>query len=267
MARPIAPTVVKLGGSVITVKEKPQTPNLPVIERLAREIKQADIRSLIIIHGGGSYGHPAAKEYRIAEGYKGPEQLIGFSKTRQAMMALNKFIVDALVQNNIAAVSVQPSAFILTKKGRISEFNPSLIEGMLKINLVPLLYGDAVLDEALGFSILSGDQLAVNLAINLKAKQIIIGVDVDGLYTEDPKLNPDAILIEGIKLNELRHSMKKISRARTTDVTRGMLGKILELIPAVEAGIKVKIINAKRANRLYKALRNEKVKGTEIKQR
>ena len=58
--------------------------------------------------------------------------------------------------------------------------------------------------------------------------------------------------------------MEKISIARTTDVTRGMLGKIIELIPAVESGVKVIIINAKRVNRLYKALKNEKVKGTEI---
>jgi len=267
MARSIDLTVVKLGGSVITIKQKPQNVNLPNVKRLAREIKQADIRSLILIHGGGSYGHPIAEEYGIIEGYRYPEQLIGFSKTRQAMMTLTKFIIDVLVQNNIAAVSMQPSAFILTKKGRISAVNSSLIERMLKINLVPLLYGDAVLDESQGFSILSGDQLAVNLAINLKASQIIMGIDVDGLYTEDPKVNPDAILIEKIRLNELKHSLNKISRALTTDVTKGMLGKILELIPAVEAGILVKIINAKSPNRLYKALRNEKVKGTEIKQR
>lgn len=267
MAETIAPKVVKFGGSVVTVKEKPRTPDLPVIGRLAGEIKKAEIDSLIIIHGGGSYGHPYAEEYGITEGYKSQGQLIGFSKTRQAMMALNKIVVDALVRSNIAAVSVQPSAFIHTKKGRISEFNPSLIKGMLELKLVPLLYGDAVLDEAIGFSILSGDQLTAKLAVELKAEQIIFGVDVDGLYTEDPKLNPDASLIEEIKLNELRQSIKRIGRAGTTDVTRGMFGKILEIIPAVEAGIRVKIINAKKANRLYKALRNEKVKGTEIEQR
>jgi isopentenyl phosphate kinase len=43
-----------------------------------------------------------------------------------------------------------------------------------------------------------------------------------------------------------------------------MLGKIIELIPVVKSGIKVKIINAKKVNRLYKALKNEQVIGTEI---
>jgi isopentenyl phosphate kinase len=265
MARTITPIIVKLGGSVITIKEKPFTPNLSVIKRLAREIKQADRRPLIIIHGGGSYGHPIAMKYNIMEGIKEPKQLIGFSKTRQAMMVLNKLIVDSLIQQNIPIISVQPSAIVLTNQGRISKINISVIERMLRINLIPLLYGDAVLDETIGFSILSGDQIASNLAIKFKVKQIIIGVDVDGLFNEDPKKNLNANLIEEIKLDALKNILNNISRARTNDVTGGMFGKIVELIPALESGIKVKIINAKKVNRLYKALKNEKVKGTEIK--
>ena len=265
MARTVIPTIVKLGGSVITLKKQPYTPNLSVIKRLSREIKQADRKSLIIIHGGGSYGHPLAREYNIMEGIKDQRQLIGFSKTRQAMMVLNKMIVDSLIQQNVPTVSVQPSAFILTNQGRISEINISIIERMLRINLIPLLYGDAVLDETLGFSILSGDQIVSNLAIKFKVNQIIFCVDVDGLFNEDPKKNPNANLIEEIKLDELKNSINSVGKARTTDVTGGMFGKIVELIPAVESGIKVKIINAKKVNRLYKALKNEKVKGTEIK--
>jgi isopentenyl phosphate kinase len=255
MVRTITPTIIKLGGSVITIKEKPYTANLSVIKRLTREIKQADRRP----------GHPLAKEYNIMEGIKDQRQLIGFSKTRQAMIVLNKIIVDHLIQQNIPTISVQPSAFILTNQGRISKNNVSLIKRMLRINLIPLLYGDAVLDEKLGFSILSGDQIASNLAIKFKVKQIIIGVDVDGLFNDDPKKNPNAKLIEEIKLDALKDILNNISRARSTDVTGGMFGKIVELIPALEFGIKVKIINAKKVNRLYKALKNEKVKGTEIK--
>ena len=138
MARTITPTIVKLGGSVITIKEKPYTPNLSVIKRLAREIKQADRNPLIIIHGGGSYGHPLAREYGLIDGLKDQRQLIGFSKTRQAMMFLNKLIVDSLIHQNVPTISVQPSAFILTNQGRISEVNISFIERMLRLNFIPL---------------------------------------------------------------------------------------------------------------------------------
>ena len=264
MGGKITPTIVKLGGSVLTRKEKPYTPNLAIIKRIVKEIKRTNSQPLIIIHGGGSFGHPPASEYQIVEGLKDHIQLIGFSKTRQAMMTLNKIIVDSFIQQNMPIISVQPSAFILTNQGRISEVDTSLIKRMLKLTFIPLLYGDAVLDEQKGFSILSGDQIAAYLAIKFKVKQIIICVDVDGLFSEDPKKNPNATLLHEIKLDVLMKSLNNISRARTTDVTRGMLGKIIEMIPAVESGIKVKIINAKKVNRLYKALKNEQVMSTEI---
>jgi isopentenyl phosphate kinase len=43
-----------------------------------------------------------------------------------------------------------------------------------------------------------------------------------------------------------------------------MFGKIVELIPAVEKGIPITIVNAAKSNYLYKALKGEKVEGTSI---
>jgi len=51
----------------------------------------------------------------------------------------------------------------------------------------------------------------------------------------------------------------------STDVTGGMLGKIIELIPAIERGIPALIVNAAKSRNVYKALRGEKVTGTIIK--
>ena len=79
-------TLVKLGGSVITVKEKLLTPNIVAIQRLAKEIAESRVEELMIIHGGGSFGHPLAKQYAIQEGYKDPSQLKGIHKTHQAML-------------------------------------------------------------------------------------------------------------------------------------------------------------------------------------
>ena len=99
MDKRLTPIIVKLGGSVITVKEREFTPDTRIIERVAQELASAMPQSLIVIHGGGSFGHPVAKKYRVIEGYHTPEQLLGFSKTRQAMMALNKLLIDTFAQN------------------------------------------------------------------------------------------------------------------------------------------------------------------------
>jgi len=256
--------VLKLGGSVITQKEKPMTPNLGAIKRLAKEIADADVERLIIVHGGGSFGHPLAKQYSIKEGYKEPSQIEGFSKTHQAMLELNKFVVDALIRNNIPAFSVSPSSCIVTKAGRIQIFYNSTLTRLLNTGFVPVLFGDAVLDNNTGFTILSGDQLIAVLATKFNAEKIIIGADVDGLYTADPKTNTSAQLISHITLRELKALLHDIEEAKVTDVTGGMLGKILELMPAIDAGIQAVIINAAKEDNVYKVLKGERVVGTLI---
>jgi len=255
----VKPTVLKLGGSVITNKEKPLTPNMQAIERLANEISLANVSPLILVHGGGSFGHPVAEQYGIKEGYREPSQIMGFAKTHQAMTKLNKLIVDSLINHNIPAVEVQPSSCVVTKSGRIQSMEEEPLIKMLEMGFVPVLYGDAVLDSETCFAILSGDQLVSSLAIRLSADRIIIGVDVDGLYTADPKIHSSAHLIQRITLKELKNLQHKIEGSKTTDVTGGMLGKILELMPAVERGIRTMIVNATKPNVVYKALKKEKV--------
>ena len=102
------------------------------------------------------------------------------------------------------------------------------------------------------------------LATSFKSRRIIICVDVDGLYVDDPKLNPDSKLIRRISLEKLKALLGNIGKSITVDVTGGMYGKIAELIPALEKGVEVEIVNANRANRLYRALLNQEVIGTKI---
>lgn len=253
--------ILKLGGSVVTEKDKPFTPNTPNIERLAREVAASLPAPMVIVHGGGSYGHPVAKHYKISEGYKTPSQLIGFSKTHQAMVQLNKMIVDAMLDVGVPAFGLSPSSFIVTESRRITELDASNIKRYLGAGLIPVLYGDAVLDTQQGFSILSGDQIVMRLAASLKASRIVFGSDVDGVYTADPKLVKEARLIPRLSLKEL-DGMVKIGEALNTDVTGGMLGKVREAAEAVAAGVEVILVNAGVAGRVEAALCGEKVMGT-----
>lgn len=256
--------VLKLGGSVITDKEKLMAPNLTAIHRLAKEIADANIKQLMVVHGGGSFGHPWAKKYKIKEGYKFPSQVEWFTRIHQAMLELNKLVVNALIRNNIAAFSISPSSCIITKAGRIQVFYDSAITRLLEIGFVPVLFGDAVVDTELGFTILSGDQLVTALSAKFKADRIIFGVDVDGLFTSDPKTNKKAQLIPNITLPELKTLIKSIDEAKVTDVTGGMFGKIFELMDAIDIAMKTTIVNATKEGNIYKALREERVIGTLI---
>lgn len=257
--------VLKLGGSVVTDKAKPFTPNLPAIQRLADEILQAQSPKLILVHGGGSFGHPVAKKYGIMNGFKDKSQLAGFSETHEAMVSLNKIIVESLLRKGVPSFGMAPSSFVVTKSGRISICDESPLEQAVKIGLVPVLYGDAVLDLDVGFTILSGDQLAAFLAEKMKAKRLVMGVDVDGVFTDDPKKNAQARLVQRLSLAELKNLGSRISGAGATDVTGGMLGKVSELASPVKSGVETVIINALKSGNIYRVLKGEEVVGTKVK--
>ena len=180
------------------------------------------------------------------------------------MTALNRLVVASLINHNTPAMEIQPSSCVVTKSGRIEVMETRPLTRLLKMGFLPVLYGDAVADLEKGFAILSADQLVSSLATRLGADRIVIGVDVDGLHSADPKIHPSAQLIRHITLQELKTLQQNIGEARVTDVTGGMLGKVLELIPAVEQGIQATIVNASKPNTLYKALKGEKGGGTTI---
>ena len=73
---------LKLGGSLITDKDKTDTPNLARLAKISEEISKAlhdkpDLR-LIIGHGSGSFGHHAAKIYHTRDGVKTMTDWRGF---------------------------------------------------------------------------------------------------------------------------------------------------------------------------------------------
>lgn len=259
------PVILKIGGSAITDKTGLLAAKTDIINRLAEEIKRADLDNLIIVHGGGSFGHPSAQKYGIKDGYKEePTQKLGFAETHHVMTVLNGLVMDALIWHEVPAISIAPSSCFITENAKVKFFDETVLKAMAKMVFTPVLYGDAVLDDKLGFTILSGDQLVTYLALKYKAEKIVIGVDTDGLFDFDPKTNPEAKPYKHLTLEELKKLQPKLGKAAGTDVTGGMQGKIAELIPAIDAGIPVTITGATKALSIYRALTDQSVLGTII---
>lgn len=265
--------LLKLGGSMLTNKAKPFSLRRAVLRRVASEISAAK-EPLIVVHGGGSFGHPLAKRYALQKGFKGARQLRGAALTREAMEKLNQLVVEALVKKGVNAVSLQTSAIAVCEDKRIKSFNLATLKKFLALGLVPVLYGDVVADEKLGFCILSGDQLILRLAQELKPEKIILAADVDGVFERDPKRFKRAKLIEEINENNYREVLEKIANTKTKkggigatgyDVTGSIKGKLIELLRLANLGYEAAIVNALEAHRLKKALLGLEVKGTKIR--
>ena len=133
--------VVKLGGSLITDKTKPFTLRKHVIRQIAEELATAyeDAR-LLVVHGGGSFGHPVAAKYAIKEGHDGSKRkLEGFSQTRYWMTVLNLKVVEELAQRGLPAVPFQTSAFTYTVNKELREYWIKPLAKALKLGLVPVV--------------------------------------------------------------------------------------------------------------------------------
>jgi len=254
--------ILKLGGSLITDKTRQFKVRGDVIERLAGEIKEGVRGDIVIVHGGGSFGHPVASKYRLQDGFKNKEQIDGIVLTRKVMGDLSRSVINRFHEHKLPAVAIQPSANITCKKGRIEDINMDVIERFLELGTIPVLFGDVVLDKDQGFCILSGDQITTFLAEKFKADRVILAADVDGVYDLDPKKFDDAKLIPKIASTD-KEVLRKLE-TQEGDVTGGMKGKLQELIILAEKGVPSLIINALVPDRLKKARSGEDVTGTVV---
>ncbi|KAA0015003.1 MAG: isopentenyl phosphate kinase family protein [Thermoplasmata archaeon] len=242
--------IVKLGGSVISNKNKPFSFNENVVENLAEEISQFyPEKKFLVVHGGGSFGHPLAKKYELRKGLN-EERKVGFSYTHEAMLELNKKIINIFLEKNLPAFSVSPSSIFLIEKGEIVEGWLKIIEELLDKDFIPVLFGDVAIAKDKGIDILSGDQIISFLANKMKPEKVIFLMDVDGIYTKSPE-EKDAELIEVID-----EKLKPEGKAGVYDVTGGIKNKIEQ---ALKMPCQVYFINGMIKGNLTKAIKGEKI--------
>eukprot|EP00435_Cladocopium_sp_Y103_P002673 s2565_g1.t1 len=156
-------------------------------------------------------------------------------------------VITALLKEGLPAVSMSPCPFVGTEKkklrgGRLGNHTLEGTKGLLQRGFVPVVHGDAVLDDAQGVAILSGDVWMVELCRELGAKSAVFVTDVDGVFTKPPseagaELVPEILLdnkgeleLRGVSMNTASH-----------DVTGGLKAKlesaadVLRGAPSVEA--------------------------------
>lgn len=251
--------IIKLGGSIITHKNsstpKPRNGN---IRRLAKEVatlfKTRDCR-IILVHGAGSFGHPIVKKNNLHRGMKTARQKLAYAQTTQNMLDLDELIVKSLTAKSVPAVTLPPHSFVTQRAGKIKSFNHEIISKYLEKRQVPVLFGDAVLDEIWGCSILSGDTIVSYLAQKLKARKVVFLSDVDGIFDQDPKTYPEAKLIKQVNDKNLKEVLAKLvsDDSSSVNVTGEMYGKIMAIKENLR-GVKTIITNGFKKNALTKAI-------------
>jgi isopentenyl phosphate kinase len=262
--------LIKLGGSLITEKSGDGAARTDVIARLAGEIARAASASrgdrLIVAHGSGSFGHVAASRFGIAEGLRSPDQLPGVSRTQERAAALHRIVVAALLEAGALPFSIAPSSCVLAHLGRPVEIAAEPLVEALHLGLLPVLYGDVVMDRSRGASICSTERLFDLLARHLLA-QPAHGVTVrralwlgetDGLWGADGRTVPR------VTAASFAEAARAIGAPAGTDVTGGMLHRVEAALALAELGIPSLLANGLTPGLLERALGGEAVPGTEV---
>jgi isopentenyl phosphate kinase len=260
-------TFLKLGGSLITDKNKPSTAHVVLIQRIAQEIArfhQFDPQSQLIIgHGSGSFGHVPAKEYDTRLGVHTHDQWAGFSKVWLEARTLNQIVVEELAKAGLPIISIAPSTAVVAKSRKIIHWDVSTLEHALLAGLIPVIYGDVIFDQDLGGTILSTEELFTYLAGIFHPQRIFISGIEQGVFSDYPENHH---LISEITPTVYSSQRTLIKGSSAIDVTGGMAAKVENLVKLVQdlPETQAWIFPGIEQGSLYQALSGEPTTGTWI---
>ncbi|ABL88374.1 isopentenyl phosphate kinase [Pyrobaculum islandicum DSM 4184] len=208
--------IVKFGGSAITDKTKPYTYVKGRISYIASTLRG---RPAVLIHGAGSFAHPHVKTYGLTP--------LGIAYTKAALKRLTSYVIEELAEAGVYAMPIEPSdIFWRDTPTRLEPIKHALENG-----LYPLLHGDIVPADV-GYVVISGDDIALQLTKALKPNAVVFLMDVDGIYTAPPG-TPGASKIQRIE------SDIDIEGTAGIDVTGGVRKKIAVGLAIAALGIPV----------------------------
>jgi len=251
---------VKLGGSLITDKNRPLTPRPLVIERLAAEIAHAyrtnPGRRLLLSHGSGSYGHVVGRRYDTRRGVHDARGWRGFAETGYIAAQLHRLVLAAFLRAGLPAVSLPPSALARCSHGEIVAFHRDPLLAAFAAGLIPVLFGDVAFDDAIGGTIISTEQVLAAAAEIIPPDDLTLAGMVDGVYDADPLLNPGAKPIPVFSVSQPETMQAALGGSHGVDVTGGMADKI-ERMAALQAdhpGLRIHLLSGEIPGRLQQHL-------------
>jgi len=258
---------LKLGGSLITDKNKASTPRMEVIARLAEEIAAACTQNpnlrLIVGNGAGSFGHVPAKRYGTRQGVHTPEEWRGFAEVWREAAALNRLVTDALHAAGLPAIAFPPSAAVTSRDGQVVSWDLSPLHLALQAGLLPVVQGDVIFDTARGGTILSTEDLFQHLARALRPRRILLAGLEQGVWADFPACTR---LVAEITPKNLPEVAPALSGSNATDVTGGMASKVQQSLALVQEipGLEILIFSGEKAGLVKEALLGARV-GTTLR--
>ena len=238
--------VIKLGTS--TLAHKTSKLNIRRMTNLVRVI--SDLHNSgreIIMVSSGAVG--------LGAGKLGLPEKPKDTKMKQAVAAIGQCELMHVYDDMFAKYSVTVGQILLTKTiinnpSHCENFK-NTVETLVQMGVIPIVNeNDTIAIDELELEIGENDSLSALVAELSGADLLLILSDIDGLYNDDPRSNPDAKPIYVVE--EVTPEIEAMAGGAGTSLgTGGMSTKINAAKIATEAGIDMVIMNGKDPELLY----------------
>ena len=244
--------VVKVGTSTLTHP----TGNLNIrrVDRFCRvlsDIKNAGHEVILVSSGavGMGVGKLSLKER--------PKDI----PSKQAVAAVGQCeLMDtydrAFSEHNHVVAQILLSAYDIENEERRSNFHNTIFR-LLELGVLPIVNeNDTVATEEL--TIGDNDTLSAIVAVSARADLLVLLSDIDGLYTADPRVDPNATLLP--EVNGVTPEIIALAGGKGSSLgTGGMATKLHAAQIANAAGIDMVIANGADPDALYRITDGERV--------
>lgn len=245
--------VVKIGSSSIT-HEITGNINYKKLEKLVRilcDIKNQGKDVVLVSSGAIAVG-------RQAVGLKERTQNLA---EKQACAAIGQCRLMMTYQKLFAEYNMIAAQILMTKITMISDesrFNArNTFDELFKMGAIPVVNeNDTVATYEIEFG--DNDKLSATVSALIGADLLILLSDIDGLFTDDPNVNPEAKFIDLVP--EIDEDLKSMGKGSASGVgTGGMSAKIAAATIATESGADMIIANSVDLDVITSILEGEQV--------
>lgn len=241
--------IVKVGSNVLTEENGL---DLNVVRSISRQICRLIDRGLEVILVTSGAMAAGIRKIGLA---RRPDEI----PKRQAVSAVGQASLIMEYENAFERYGNKVAQILLTSddlNNRKRYLNArNTIYTLLSWKVVPIINeNDTVAIESIKFG--DNDNLSAMIALLMDADMLIILSDIDGLFTKDPRTNPDAELIPVV--NTFTRSIEKLASDIPGSLgTGGMLTKIRAARKVTSAGVPMVIANGNIGDILEKLFNAE----------
>lgn len=249
--------VIKIGSSSLQHKETGDL-DYTKMEVLVREL--CNLRNqgkdvILVTSGAIAVGKKAIGLSKIEreQGHLGVKQACAAVGQAKLMMIYQKIFAE---YNQVAA------QILMTKDTIVNDFNrqnaKNTFSELLELGVIPVVNEN---DTVATYEIVIGDNDTLSAIVTglTKADLLILLSDIDGLYTDDPRTNPNAKFIEEVEeLTEEHLQMGKKSTGSSVG-TGGMNTKMIAAKIATNVGADMIIANSEDIRIIHRIMDGRKI--------